>query len=387
MDSNLTPERPLIVSPTLAATIGLEEAVMLHVLSELLHFRESQLWRDRRWLELTDLEFQQACPFWAPVDIKRIQSSLQSLGMLLIQAGSAATTHRYAIDQEIMGSGNSAAKPQNTEKPQISRHVENQVVPAQHKHSHGNKTYMAPNWQPDQTWLAHCSQQGIPTAFTQDLVPGFVKYWRDRGQAEFSWGSVFSKHALREWRREQARRNKLERHTEMTADWSPSADAVEILVNAGVNRDFLEDAIPEFVLYWREQGAVGAAWNTRFIEHIRKQWATFQASFGNEKTPHPISSSWQPSRQCFEVLQLAEIDEAFALSKVAEFVLYWQDTGKVKASWNTTFIQFIKQSWARQLKQQQVLETENAENQSAPGANSDRIKQRLEQLADRSWAG
>ena len=41
MSSSLIPERPLIISPTLAATIGLEEAVMLHVLSELMLRPES----------------------------------------------------------------------------------------------------------------------------------------------------------------------------------------------------------------------------------------------------------------------------------------------------------------------------------------------------------
>ena len=36
MQSSLIPERPLVISPTLAATIGLEEAVMLHVIGEML---------------------------------------------------------------------------------------------------------------------------------------------------------------------------------------------------------------------------------------------------------------------------------------------------------------------------------------------------------------
>lgn len=39
MNSTLIPERPLLISPTLAATIGLEETVMLHVLGELIAMR------------------------------------------------------------------------------------------------------------------------------------------------------------------------------------------------------------------------------------------------------------------------------------------------------------------------------------------------------------
>ena len=41
MNSTLIPERPLLISPTLAATIGLEETVMLHVLGELIAMRHA----------------------------------------------------------------------------------------------------------------------------------------------------------------------------------------------------------------------------------------------------------------------------------------------------------------------------------------------------------
>ena len=51
MQSSLIPERPLVISPTLAATIGLDEAVMLHVLSELIAHRPVRE-KDRfAWIE------------------------------------------------------------------------------------------------------------------------------------------------------------------------------------------------------------------------------------------------------------------------------------------------------------------------------------------------
>ena len=40
--SKLVPEQPLVISPTLAATIGLGEAVMLQVLAELIRHRGQQ---------------------------------------------------------------------------------------------------------------------------------------------------------------------------------------------------------------------------------------------------------------------------------------------------------------------------------------------------------
>ena len=43
MNSSLIPERPLLISPTLAATIGLEEAIMLQVLADFLAHRSPEI--------------------------------------------------------------------------------------------------------------------------------------------------------------------------------------------------------------------------------------------------------------------------------------------------------------------------------------------------------
>ena len=65
MQSSLIPERPLIISPTLAATIGLEEAVLLHVLSELMVHRPGIERKGLNWLLLEQQELLDALPFWA----------------------------------------------------------------------------------------------------------------------------------------------------------------------------------------------------------------------------------------------------------------------------------------------------------------------------------
>jgi hypothetical protein len=44
MVSSLLPEKPLVISPSLAATIGLEEAVLLTVLHELFVHRAQSGW-------------------------------------------------------------------------------------------------------------------------------------------------------------------------------------------------------------------------------------------------------------------------------------------------------------------------------------------------------
>ncbi|MEQ9071102.1 MAG: DnaT-like ssDNA-binding domain-containing protein, partial [Gimesia chilikensis] len=133
-------------------------------------------------------------------------------------------------------------------------------------------------------------------------------------------------------------------------------------------------------------GIINSTWNTKFIEHIRKQWAKYSASFGIDDTPRPISPDWSPSADCYEILQLAEIDEEYARSRVPEFVMYWKDSKQAKSSWNTVFLQYIKQDWAKRLKQQAGNDISHAENQTLIGSSQQRIEERFQRIADRSWA-
>ena len=395
MKSSLLPERPLIISPTLAATIGLEEAVMLQVLAELIHGKEicrraSNPSLD--WAVLSDSDFQTAFPFWVSVDIRRVQNSLQNLGLIVVDPIAESRTGFYAINEPSNeASDNNAASfrsmpSRQSEAPRVAASISTPPLPTPTIPGSGSASLIAPNWQPNQDWITKCQQHNVPEDFANALVPEFVSYWRDRGQARFSWGNAFYKHVLKEWRNEQTRKGAFELATEMSATWRPSEDAIGILEISGINSSFIVDAIPEFVLYWRERGMVNGAWNTKFIEHIRRQWAKFSASFGYDDTPKAIQASWQPSNDCFEILQLAEIDEEYARAKIPEFVMYWKDSQQVKSSWNTVFLQFIKQDWARQLKQTENADLSYAENQSLVGSSQQRVKERFQRIADRSWA-
>jgi len=363
---------------------------MLQVLAELIYGKEicrRASHPNLDWAVLSDSDFQSAFPFWTTVDISRVQNSLQNLGLIVVDPISNSPTSFYAIDDPSNESaGNSVASIQSapsrrSEAPRIAPPNPMPSIP-----NSGSATLIAPNWQPSLDWIKKCQQHNVPEEFVNALIPEFVSYWRDRGQARFSWGNAFYKWALKAWREEQTRKGAYELATEMSGAWRPSIDAVGILEISGINSSFIEDAVPEFVLYWRERGMVNGAWNTKFIEHIRRQWAKFSASFGYDDTPKAITASWQPSNDCFEILALAEIDEEYARGKIPEFVLYWKDSQQVKSSWNTVFLQFIKQDWARQLKQNESADLAYAENQSLAGSSQQRVKERFERIADRSWA-
>lgn len=384
MQSSLVPERPLVISPTLAATIGLEEAVMLHVLSELMAHRPLRE-KDRfAWLELSQLDLLKAFPFWALIDIKRVQKSLQDLGLILIdpETGNRESAW-FAINQARPAAAQAVTRTISSARAPAQQAA---AAPAGLSTEPQGASFMPANWQPGEDWIRQCRQQNIPEDFVRQLVPGFVMYWRERGQARFSWGNAFYKFVLREWRQEQTRRGMSELETEMSPHWWPSSDAFVILENSGINPQFIEDAVPEFVLYWRERGAANGAWNTRFIEHIRRQWSKYSSSIEHDTLPRRISEDWQPSAECYDILRLAEIDEEFARAKVREFVLYWRDTNQVHASWNTRFLQFIKYQWARRLDESSNMSVIDAQDQSIAGKHQQALGAAFQRFTDRSWA-
>ncbi len=391
MNSTLIPERPLLISPTLAATIGLEEAVMLHVIAELIAMRgfADEVADAEQWLELDASQLQKALPFWAPIDIRRVQSNLREMGLLKVEDGSTPDVQRFAIDD------GRVQQPQVESKPRQGIPVYTQPPSSSPSTSASNgvATLIPANWQPEETWIKQCQQHNIPVDFLRAALPEFVQYWRDRGQARFSWGNAFYKHVLKLWREEQTRRGAFEQASEMSSSWRPSDQALSILHNADINPHFIEDTIPEFVLYWEERGSAGGQasgpWNTRFIEHVRRQWARYTAMQGFDDTPRPIPPNWTPNADFYETLQLAEIDPEFANARVAEFVLYWRDSQQAKVSWNTTFLQFVKAEWARQLQrdaQQSGGVGQYAKDRRGGGSGASSVAERLRQLDDRSWA-
>jgi hypothetical protein len=222
----------------------------------------------------------------------------------------------------------------------------------------GRAGLIAPNWQPDTEMLRQLAQFGVTPEFIQQQIPEFVRYWRDRGEAHHSWDGRFQKHVQRVWREYELHGAKLRQNTGIAEGWQPGPDAIEILERAGVNRAFIHDSVPEFVLYWRERGELSSTWDSKFLQHVRRQWAIFTAKLVNDPTPRPITADWQPSLDVYDILQMAAIDEVFARAQISEFVLYWLDSKQIHSSWNSKFLHHVKYRWARRHQQPWQGETD-----------------------------
>jgi len=385
MSSSLIPERPLLVSPSLAATIGLEEACMLSLLSDMAAYLPLIARDGQQWLDIGQGLVERTMPFWSAQDIQRISKNLRDQGIILLASSPYLESRRLTL---AFNEGARANKPSEPSKPLPIINMG------------GGANLIAPNWQPDQELMRQVAQHNIPEDFARQQVPEFITYWRERGETSHSWGAKFLKDVLHKWRNyqtqmaRQARENNeeflnREKDIAMHINWRPSKDALEVLVkHAGISYAFVEDAVPEFVLYWQERGEVGRTWNSKFIQHVKRQWVRYSSALEHDTEPKRIPENWQPSNEVFDVLHLAEIKMEFAQRQVAEFVLFWRESNQLHASWNTKFLQHVKYHWAKQHALAPITQQGkyHAGQQSTHLSTRTRDRGLAEQINDRSWA-
>ncbi len=371
MTCPLIPERPILVSPALAASIGLEDAVMLSVLDEKTATVRPVASQGQHWYELTGEALAAALPFWSEQDIHRISQSLRAKGLLHLQSAPfLQSQHLVFAFAENTAAASAAPTAQVSAEPILV-----------------GASLMPPDWQPSQEVVNRIAQHNIPAAFIHEQVPEFVTFWRDSGESQRSWGAKFHQHVVHQWRQRETFVTRKDQETPMTKQWRPSQDAVDVLVRqAGINAQFVEDAIPEFVLYWSERGQRSRTWNTKFIQHTRRQWVRYTSALEYDTEPRRIADNWQPNQDVLDVLSMANIDIEFARQLVPEFVLYWRDSNQVHSSWNTKFLQHAKFHWAKRHQYNSPQGRSYEGQQAATQSGRTRDRSLAEDLNDRSWA-
>ena len=372
---SLIPEKPIVISPSLAATLGLEEAVLLQLLQECIAHGESLHSSGFNWVTIPGHRLLGLTPFWREEDIRRLSASLHEKGLLLIGGGafSAQQDFRFAFNE----GASSAQVPSQTAQqssPQIN----------QFSSPHSAKT-IGGSWQPSEDALRQLAQLGVTGEFAQQQIPQFVAYWRERNVPRHSWESKYIKEVWRQWQQAASKHHRRSREVSVTSEWRPSADALDILIKqGGINPNFIEDAVPEFILYWRDRGDLSSTWDSKFIHHVRRQWQFYTGMMDQDSMPRAIPAQWQPKESVYDVLQMANIDRQFAQQIIPEFVLYWQENGTPHGSWSTKFLQYVKRQWARHNQPQSASVSHGKQGSNSEGRIRDRSI--IDALSDRSWA-
>lgn len=97
-------ERPLLIPPTLAKKIGLNEAIVLQQIHFWLNISEHEI-DGRKWIYNTYEDWQKQFPFWSKPTIVRVFSRLEGKGLVISSNYNKISVDRtkwYTIDYDAL---------------------------------------------------------------------------------------------------------------------------------------------------------------------------------------------------------------------------------------------------------------------------------------------
>lgn len=170
--------------------------------------------------------------------------------------------------------------------------------------------------------------------------------------------------------------------TAISTDWQPSDALYQLLAQQNIPRDFIQDRVAGFVLYWAERGDKEHAWNSKFAKHIVHEWRHFEieqakvqaqtAAKKNIPPVKPITMDWRPKKMAVDHLLACGIQKSLIDECIVSFVMYWSERGEAHNTWNSKFVAHVKHR--------------DSQLQAIANANGGkRIQSLADGLRDRDW--
>ncbi|MEM1404183.1 MAG: DnaT-like ssDNA-binding domain-containing protein [Pseudomonadota bacterium] len=220
-NSHLIPQPQLQFSADLAATIGLEEAILIQQIRGLYQHQPATERDGAAWLHVSRAYLLQLLPFWSEQQLNGFCESLEGLGLLQLDR------QRAARDSLLLALSNGSA-PGKTSKPKTPAPVQ-----------------------------AARSETRAPAAENSTQQPSEPKAATEKSSPPAMLQSG--------------------RGEPLPRDFQPSEDMLELLEQFhGVPRGFSLQQLEDFTLYWRERGSAGYAWQNKFKQHVQFHWARHQ---------------------------------------------------------------------------------------------------------------
>ena len=218
----------MVFSPALAATIGLEEAILLQQLDALTQHLDGNTQRGFEWFTLPPQQLLNHCGFWTSGDLHRISRNLVEKAVILIDSPPL-----HSSDQLVFAFNQPAEKSEQAQPTQPPRRAQT----------------LRNNWSPSEDILQLLQlNHAIPRQFALDQLEDFILYWRERDEPSHAWENKFRTHVIGQWRRQQAPKNsanfEVNQPAQLDNNWRPNADALEILNRNGVDPEFVNEATP-----------------------------------------------------------------------------------------------------------------------------------------------
>lgn len=153
----------------------------------------------------------------------------------------------------------------------------------------------------------------------------------------------------------------------ITMEFLPDENVRGMLHQHGIPDEFIDDAVPEFVIYWMERGEAKHSWGSTFIKHCIRVWREQQTTNHLQQRQHRMTRDWRPDEMTVNALVAEGIPIQVIQGQLPEFILYWMEHGLACATWNAKFLAHVRRN-------------QHTKPQST------RDLSLVDQLTDRSWA-
>ena len=138
-----------------------------------------------------------------------------------------------------------------------------------------------------------------------------------------------------------------ERKQNISKGYLPSRNILKEAKSLGVSEDFIKNKLPEFRAYWSDRKDKSFSWDYKFLKYLIKEWRAEEEILNKASKMKPIQKNWKPSKEALKILKHAEIDEKFIIDALPEFILYWSERNTASDSWNSKFLNHVKNQWVR----------------------------------------
>ncbi|WP_157954375.1 DnaT-like ssDNA-binding domain-containing protein [Saccharospirillum mangrovi] len=228
-ETSVIPEKVLVVSPALAETLGLEEALLYQLLSELTLMSGPSL-------QLTDAHRQRLLPFWSAVQVGSVLRRLQAQGLLEVTGDGPWQIQLADLAEP------SESVPAVVSEPPVERVPVRRMNDARRRNQmedeldylkadqppamsvRAERSRMHADWEPSEDFPRLLSFHDIPITFALSELAKFRQYYQDRDKAEYSWDVRFLNWVQRAWHDQLNNKGRYERNQRTQESANPDRD-------------------------------------------------------------------------------------------------------------------------------------------------------------------
>lgn len=223
----MIPEKVLVVSPALAKTLGLEEALLYQLLSELALLTGSSL-------TLTANHRERLLPFWTQAQLSAVLRRLQAQGLLRVQGAApwqieiedlSTEGHTRSVEAEATPKAINSHEEAPIHKVPVygmndarrRNQVEDQLAylkpePSPQASVRAERTRMHAQWEPSEDFPQLLSFHDIPLSFALSELGKFRQYYQDKDRTEHSWDVRYLNWVQRAWHDQLNSKGRYERN-------------------------------------------------------------------------------------------------------------------------------------------------------------------------------